>query len=121
MEDAMCHDDYDVQQLDENRQRCLLDEDENEDFLVDGEQFILVFCGVCGLRNKKTVPMFSSVGTLASFLDCRFDFGSGLSSASVNGGGQEFPWSLRLAACLLLFEITAFLRDSYRRGRKSGV
>ena len=36
-------------------------------------------------------------------------------SASVNPSGRDFPWALRLAACMLLFEITAFLRDSYRR------
>lgn len=35
--------------------------------------------------------------------------------ASVNPSGRDFPWALRLAACMLLFEITAFLRDSYRR------
>lgn len=37
------------------------------------------------------------------------------STASVNPSGRDFPWALRLAACMLLFEITAFLRDSYRR------
>ena len=36
-------------------------------------------------------------------------------AASVNPSGRDFPWSLRLAACMLLFEITSFLRDSYRR------
>ena len=37
------------------------------------------------------------------------------SIASVNPSGRDFPWPLRLAACMLLFEITSFLRDSYRR------
>ncbi|XP_045030143.1 protein unc-80 homolog isoform X4 [Daphnia magna] len=70
IDDALCCEDYDAQALDEQRQRILMDEDENEDFLVE---------------------------------------------ASVNPSGRDFPWPLRLAACMLLFEITAFLRDSYRR------
>ena len=32
----MCVEDFNVQNLDEHRQRMLLDEDENEDFLVEG-------------------------------------------------------------------------------------
>lgn len=56
--------------MDEQHQRLLLEEDENEDFLVE---------------------------------------------ASVNPSGRDFPWALRLAACMLLYEITAFMRDSFRR------
>ena len=35
-DDALCCEDYDIQPLDEQRQRFLVDEDENEDFLVEG-------------------------------------------------------------------------------------
>jgi hypothetical protein len=36
IEDAMGVEDFNVQNLDEHRQRMRLDEDENEDFLVEG-------------------------------------------------------------------------------------
>lgn len=36
IDDALCLEDYDVQMLDEQRQRMLMEEDENEDFLVEG-------------------------------------------------------------------------------------
>ena len=70
IDDALCNEEYAIQGMDEQHQRLLLDEDENEDFLVE---------------------------------------------ASVNPSGRDFPWALRLAACMLLYEITAFMRDSYRR------
>ncbi|EFX80552.1 hypothetical protein DAPPUDRAFT_318531 [Daphnia pulex] len=70
IDDALCCEDYDAHVMDEQRQRILIEDDENEDFLVE---------------------------------------------ASVNPSGRDFPWPLRLAACMLLYEITAFLRDSYRR------
>jgi len=70
IDDALCNEEYVAQALDEQQQRILLEEDENEDFLVE---------------------------------------------ASVNPSGRDFPWALRLAACMLLYEITAFMRDSYRR------
>ena len=36
IDDALCNDDFEVQNLDEQRQRLLMEEDENEDFLVEG-------------------------------------------------------------------------------------
>lgn len=36
IDDALCSDDHVVHSLDEQRQRMLMDEDENEDFLVEG-------------------------------------------------------------------------------------
>lgn len=36
IDDALCCEDYDAQALDEQRQRILMEEDENEDFLVEG-------------------------------------------------------------------------------------
>ena len=35
-DDALCCEDYEIQPLNEQRQRFLVDEDENEDFLVEG-------------------------------------------------------------------------------------
>ena len=67
-----------------------MDEDENEDFLVEGN---------CDIIDRCFAPLIIAPVYLAS----------------VNPSGRDFPWALRLAACMLLFEITAFLRDSYRR------
>lgn len=36
IDDALCGEDYAVPGLDEQRQRALMEEDENEDFLVEG-------------------------------------------------------------------------------------
>jgi hypothetical protein len=36
IDDALCCEDYDAQVMDEQRQRILMEEDENEDFLVEG-------------------------------------------------------------------------------------
>ena len=36
LEDALCNEDYTAQSAEEQRQRLLHDEDENEDFLVEG-------------------------------------------------------------------------------------
>jgi hypothetical protein len=41
IDDALCNDDFEVQNLDEQRQRLLMEEDDNEDFLVEGCFFIL--------------------------------------------------------------------------------
>lgn len=92
IDDALCCEDYDAQALDEQRQRILMDEDENEDFLVEGNTSF----NWANLHLQLIFPFF-------------------LLKASVNPSGRDFPWPLRLAACMLLFEITAFLRDSYRR------
>ena len=36
IDDALCSEDYMVQGLDEQRQRMLMEEDESEDYLVEG-------------------------------------------------------------------------------------
>lgn len=35
-------------------------------------------------------------------------------SASINGYGSQCPMALRLTACILLLEVTAFLRETYQ-------
>lgn len=42
-----------------------------------------------------------------------------LISASVNSYGDECPIALRMIACILLLEITAFLRETYQQLPKS--
>lgn len=36
IDDALCGEDFDMHNIDEQRQRMLIEEDENEDFLVEG-------------------------------------------------------------------------------------
>lgn len=40
-------------------------------------------------------------------------------AASINGYGSQCPYALRLVACVLLLEVTAFLRETYQTLPKS--
>jgi len=58
IDDALCNDDFEVQNLDEQRQRLLMEEDENEDFLVEG-CFCFFICystfnviRICGTKQR---------------------------------------------------------------------
>lgn len=42
-----------------------------------------------------------------------------LDEASINGYGSQCPVALRLVACVLLLEVTAFLRETYQTLPKS--
>ena len=91
-DDALCCEDYEIQPLNEQRQRFLVDEDENEDFLVEGN---------CHIWHPISITLIIAPVYLAI----------------INPSGRDFPWALRLAACMRLFEITAFFRNSYRLPR----
>ena len=55
IDDALCNDDFEVQNLDEQRQRLLMEEDDNEDFLVEGCFFILDLLLICTGRGNGIV------------------------------------------------------------------
>ena len=57
-DDALSKDDYSMNNLDEHRQRMLAEEDENEDFLVEGIWYYLhirIACKICTLFTLHNV------------------------------------------------------------------
>lgn len=84
---------------DPERQKELQLQDEEEDFLDEGE---------CHLRTNATLILHTR-RQLKSFL-----FFKKTRTACVNPHGNDCPPALKLVACVLLYEITAFLRETYQ-------
>ena len=89
---------------DEAKQKQLLQEDEEEDFL-DESKFVFIDTNHhwrCNLFYFKSIKVTEKIN--AEFLI----------SASVNPNGSSCPIALKLVACVLLMEITTFLRETYK-------